>query len=58
MKNTNDEQLSTNQLSNRYTKASGMKENNDSSQGLRKTKIWVRESVTRGEGISIPQRPS
>jgi len=23
-------------------------------QGLRKTRFWVRESVTRGEGISTP----
>jgi len=27
-------------------------------QGLQKTKFWVRESVTFGEGISTPQRPS
>ena len=27
-------------------------------QGLRKTRFWVRESVTRGEGISTPQRSS
>jgi len=27
-------------------------------QGLRKTKFWVRESVTRREGISTPQRLS
>jgi len=30
-KHSKDEQLSTEQLSNGYTKASGMKENNDSS---------------------------
>jgi len=33
-KHTKDEQLSTEQLSNGYTKASGMKENNDSSNLL------------------------
>jgi len=27
-------------------------------QGLRKIRFWVRESVTRGECISTPQRPS
>jgi len=24
---------------------------------MRKTRFWARESVTRGEGISTPQRP-
>jgi len=33
-------------------------ENHKTEQGLRKTKIWIRGSVTRGEGISTPQRPS
>ena len=27
-------------------------------QGLRKTRFWVRDSVSHGEGISTPQRPS
>jgi len=27
-------------------------------QGLQKTKFWVWESVTRGEGTNTPQRPS
>jgi len=31
-KHSKDEQLSTNQLSNGYTKASGMEDNNDSSR--------------------------
>jgi len=33
-------------------------ENHKKKQGLRKTRFWVRESVTCGEGISTPQRPS
>jgi len=33
-------------------------ENHKKEQGLRKTKFWVRELITRGEGISTPQRPS
>jgi len=33
-------------------------ENHKKKQGLQKTRIWVRESVMRGEGISTPQRPS
>ena len=34
LKHSKDEQLSTEQLSNGYTKASGMEKNNDSSIGL------------------------
>jgi len=37
-KHTKDKQLSTEQLSNGYTKASGMKENNDSSWTKKLTK--------------------
>jgi len=33
-------------------------ENHKKEQGLRKTRVWVQESVTHGEGISTPQRPS
>jgi len=34
-------------------------ENHKKEQGLqKKNRFWVRESVTRGEGISTPQRPS
>jgi len=32
-------------------------ENHKKEQGLRKTRFWIRESVTRGEGISTSQRP-
>jgi len=33
-------------------------ENHKKKQGLRKTRIWFRESVTRGEGISTSRRSS
>ena len=38
-KHSKDEQLSTEQLSNGYTKASGMEENNDSSEWTHR--IWL-----------------
>jgi len=36
----------------------GNYENHKKKQGLQKTRIWVRESITHGEGISTPQSPS
>jgi len=39
-KHTKDEQLSIEQLSNGYTKASGMEENNDSSLGLASLELY------------------
>jgi len=33
-------------------------ENNKKKQGLQKTRFWIWELDTRGEGISTPQRPS